>query len=144
MSWEAKIGLVNMVLVAVVVVLGALTGPGEQGTSELIFTAGIALIAGAIVFGLVVPWAKNAADARATGRPARAGLVMSILGFLTVVVFWSGLPIILGAGGAALGQVGRERTSSAGRSRLSMAAVIVGGIAAFLGFALFVLERAGV
>ncbi|MBA2452898.1 MAG: hypothetical protein H0V47_06980 [Chloroflexia bacterium] len=144
MSREAKIGAAGITLALIVVVLGAITGSGEQGTSEILFTAGIALVAGAIVFGLVVPWAKSTTETRAAGRPERTGLVMSILGFLTIVAFWSGLPIILGAGGAALGQVGRERSVSAGRGRLSMAAIVVGGIAAFLGFMVFVLERAGV
>lgn len=144
MSREAKIGVISMALVLIVVVVSALTGPGEQGAGDLIFTAGVAVIAGGIVFGLVVPWAKNAAGARAEGRPARAGFVMSILGFLTVVAFWSGLPVILGAGGAALGQVGRERAVTAGRGGLSMAAIIVGVIAAILGLSFVVLERAGI
>ncbi|MDP9382208.1 MAG: hypothetical protein M3Q29_19110 [Chloroflexota bacterium] len=49
------------------------------------------------------------------------------------MAFWSGLPIILGGAGVALGMAGQERAAEAGRGRLAMAAVIVGALAVLLG-----------
>jgi hypothetical protein len=144
MSREAKVGIASILLVLGLIVVSGITGPGDQGTVAVLLTLGIAVIAGAIVFGLVVPWAKNGTSKRAEGRPSRAGLTMSILGFLSIVAFWSGLPIILGAGGAALGQVGRERSVTAGSGGVAMAALIVGIIAAVVGMIIVPLEIIGI
>lgn len=144
MSREAKIGIVSVLLAFAAVNLAGLTGPGDHGAVEVLLAVGIVVIAGAIVFGLVVPWAKGSSSKRAEGRPSRAGLTMSILGFLSIVAFWSGLPIILGAGGAALGQIGREQAATSGRGGLAIAALIIGTVAAVIGFMLVPLERMGI
>jgi hypothetical protein len=143
MSREATIGI-GATVVAIAVALYANLPVRDDGSllEVLILVGFVALVAG-IVFGLVVPWAKRAM-ANLSNRPATTGIVVSILGFLTIVAFWSGLPVILGAGGAVLGQVGRERAGNAGRGGLAMAALVIGVIAAVGGVAVLVLEQLGI
>ena len=50
---------------------------------------------------------------------ARTALVLSVLGVLSIAVFWSGLPPVLAAGGALLGWGARERT--AGKAAIAIA-----------------------
>lgn len=78
----------------------------------------------AVVYALVVPWAMKRS-------PQKAGLVVSILGFLSLAAFWSGLPVVLGGAGAALGAAGREQTVE--RRGLSTAALAIGGVAVVMG-----------
>jgi hypothetical protein len=62
------------------------------------------------------------------GREAAGAgaLALSMLGLLSVAVFWSGLPPILATGGLLLGWAGRN----AGRGRgLCRAAVAIGALA---------------
>jgi hypothetical protein len=47
----------------------------------------VILVAAALVFGVILPrFVKS----------ARAGLILAIVGLLTIAVFWTGLPTILG------------------------------------------------
>ena len=64
-------------------------------------------IAAAIVFGLVV---RRAPD---TGADVRA-IVLAVLSVLTIVVFWTGLPVVLAAGAACLALSGSTRRGTAG------------------------------
>jgi quinol-cytochrome oxidoreductase complex cytochrome b subunit len=100
-----------------------------------------ALVVGALTFALVVPWARRTKAAQRTNRPAKAGIVCSILGLVTVLAFWSGLPIILGAGGAVLGRMGQERARQAGQRGLALSALALGIVAVVLDIALFLLGR---
>ena len=59
---------------------------------------------GAVRRWAVPRWAGSAAA-------ARAGLILAVLGILTIAVFWSGLPPVLAAGGAVLGWGARERVA---------------------------------
>ena len=51
------------------------------------------------------------------------GLVLSALGVLTVAVFWSGLPVVLGAGGVLLGWKARDQMP--GRAALALGALAI-------------------
>ena len=131
MTRERLIGLVTAV-VAVLMVIYAVYGDSSSDQSQkdsLWQIVVLVLIVSALVFGLLLPWA-------AKRWPARAGLVVSILGFLSVAAFWSGLPIVLGGAGATLGLVGRERV--AGTRGLASVAIAVGVVAAVLGIAVTV------
>jgi hypothetical protein len=74
----------------------------------------------AIVFGLVVPRGLSGA-----WPMARTGLILSVLGLLTVIVFWSGAPPIFALGGILLGYFARQR----GESGMATAAVAIGVLA---------------
>jgi hypothetical protein len=74
----------------------------------------------AIVFGWVVPRA-----ARGAWPMARTGLILSVLGLLTVIVFWSGAPPIFAFAGILLGYFARQR----GEAGMATAAVAIGVLA---------------
>jgi hypothetical protein len=56
--------------------------------------AGMVAVATAVVFGLVV---RTATQANARTR----GVVLSVLGVLSIAVFWTGFPMVLAAGAIA-------------------------------------------
>lgn len=132
MTREAAIGIVSTAAAVALAVYAVLGGPNAQQhqVDSLPYVIGFVVVVGAIVFGLVVPWAKRRGQGN---RPATAGLVASMFGFLTVVAFWSGLPLILGGAGIALGLEGQDRSATAGRPGLARTAMIVGALAVVLG-----------
>ncbi len=144
MSREMSIGIASAIGAAALAAYAVLGGPepDPDQVRTLPYVVGFALVMAGIVFGLVVPWAEKRSQAPRTNRPAKAGLVASILGLLTVVAFWSGLPVILGGAGVALGLAGRERAAEAGRRRLAVAAIIVGALAVLLGVGSTVWDQA--
>ena len=133
MTREMRIGITSALGAAVLAAYAVLGGPERQPdqVESLPYVIGFTLVIAAVVFGLVVPWAEKRSQELRSNRPARAGIVSSVLGILTVVVFWSGLPIILGGAGVALGMAGQERAAQGGRN-LARAAVIAGIVAVVL------------
>lgn len=64
--------------------------PGENGgAAEYAVSVGLCAVLAGILFGIVLPRAE---------RPARAAAWCAGLGVLSLAVFWSGLPFVLGAG----------------------------------------------
>jgi hypothetical protein len=88
------------------------------------------------LFALVGRWAWR--DLGARNRPAKTGLVCSLLGVAGVVVFWLSGPIILGGLGTTLGLEGRRRAAAEGRAAMATAAVAVGIIAFAIGASIWV------
>ena len=133
MSREMLIGITSALGAAALAAYAVLGGPerNPDQVASLPYVIGFTLVIAAVIFGLVVPWAEKRSQELQSNRPAKAGLVSSILGILTVVVFWSGLPIILGGAGVALGMAGQERAVQGGRN-LARAAVIAGIVAVVL------------
>ena len=142
MSREMSIGIVSAIgaaaLAAFAVLGGSESNPDQVKT--LPYVIGFTLVMAGIVFGLVVPWAERRSQALRTNRPAKAGLVASILGLLTVLAFWSGLPVIFGGAGVALGMAGQDRAAEVGRRRLAMAAIIVGALAMLLAVGITIMD----
>jgi len=58
--------------------------------------------------------------------PSNVAFLLSGLGVLTLVLFWTGLPAVLGAGGIVLG---RTQLELAEDRRVPLAAIRVGGAA---------------
>lgn len=92
----------------------------QSGTlPEYLVTAGFILVATALVFGLVVR----------SARPANAGtraLVLAIVGLVTIVGFWTGLPPVLAVAAIACALVARPsggEISGSGKAALGIAAV---------------------
>lgn len=83
------------------------------------------------LFAVVGRWAWR--DTGARNRPARVGLVCSVLGLVGVLVFFLSAPIVLGGLGATLGVEGRRRASTEGRGGLALGAIVVGVIAFAVG-----------
>jgi len=132
-------GMLAILAAVVYVVLSVVVPPiQDDQLGTLWIVVPFAVVVGVAIFRWLVPWAQETSAGRAA-RPAQVGITMSVLGLLSVVAFWSGLPIILGAGGTMLGQVGRKRT--AGQGRLSTAAVVIGLLAIVLCLLVLPLDR---
>lgn len=119
MTRERLIGLMTgaaALLLTLYAVYGDATAPQKQRDSVW-QVAIFSLVATAIAFGVLLPWAMKRV-------PGKAGLIVSILGVLSLAAFWSGLPVVLGSAGATLGMVGRE--GAVERRGRATAAVIVG------------------
>jgi hypothetical protein len=91
--------------------------PGtNNGLAEFLPVVAVIAIATALVFGLVVR----------TARPenaARRGLVLAIVGLLSIPVFWTGLPVVFAAAAVACATL---RRSGLGIAALLISALTVG------------------
>jgi hypothetical protein len=83
------------------------------------------------LFALVGRWSWR--DTGARNRPAKVGLVSSLLGIAAVMVFFLSGPIILGGLGTTLGLEGRRRARAEGRAAVAAAAIVVGIVAFAIG-----------
>jgi hypothetical protein len=113
--------------IVALIALGALAvanfdkGPGEQGgPAEYALMGTVALLVTALVFGRVIP------NARQGARAGRVALIMAVAATLTLVFFWTGLPYVFAPAAILLG-------SAAPRSGESVAAVTLGSAAYLLG-----------
>lgn len=101
---------------------------GENGgAGPYAITLGVSLLLAAVLFGWAIP---------RTERPARAGLIAGAIGALSVAVFWTGFPYVLGPAAIVLGLAGRARadTRTAGTVAVILGALVtLGGIAAVVG-----------
>jgi hypothetical protein len=98
-------------------------GEEDSDLSGFLVLAAVPLAIAALLFLRLIP------RSRAQGNPPRAGIITSILGFLTVAVFWTNLPYVLGAAGIVLGSASRDQAPATGRSGLGTAAVVIGALA---------------
>jgi hypothetical protein len=97
-------------------------GPAETGPDDPIWawlsTVGIAIAIGGAVFAGAVRTAKPS-------NTVRRGLIIGVLSIPTIVVFWSGLPVIL-ASAAACCALANGRPSRLGIVTLVVAAAVFG------------------
>jgi hypothetical protein len=129
------VAITAVVAVAISAALGAWGSFGDNGDfgdywPVLIIIAVLA----AIVFGFVVPRAV-----RGAWPAARTGLILSVLGLLTVAVFWSGAPPIFALPGILLGYFARQRGETTG---VATAAVSVGVLAVVADIAIYIGDQA--
>jgi hypothetical protein len=92
-------------------------GGENGGTPEFIGGSVVLVLLAALIFGRVLP---NTAD------PAKVAIWCAALALITGVVFWSGLPMLLGVAAVA---AGARANSTAGT-----VAAAVGGLMAVAGF----------
>jgi hypothetical protein len=111
---------------AVLLAIGALAAANFTGTDEnggagpyVIGVAACAIVA-AVLFARVLPGAAN---------PARASWILAALALVTCVVFWTGLPIVLGMGAVYSGLRADRRAPAA----LGALAVVLGVVGCFIG-----------
>lgn len=101
----AVVGLATWAVATVFIVINA------HDVGEMIISPAIAAVVAALLFGWLLP------SRMVTGSPG-AALTLSVLAVpLTVVAFWSGVPVLLAVAGAMLGagsiEVGRKRSYAA-------------------------------
>jgi hypothetical protein len=84
------------------------------------------LIAAALLLRFV-PATEAETDGNA---PARRSLVLGVIALVTVAVFWTGLPIVVGIPALVLGAEGRARAGTYGHGGEATAGALLGGVAA--------------
>ena len=119
-----------LVISAALAAWGTFGGGESHATREYLVELLIIIVAIASVFGFVLPRSVGAANA------ARTALILSVLGLLSVAVFWAGLPPVLAIGGIVLAR-------TAGTSGLARAALIVGGLALLADLAVYLGDQLG-
>ncbi|MGN6301682.1 MAG: hypothetical protein ACTHN8_11400 [Angustibacter sp.] len=117
--------------VAVALVGSAVSWIAANTRGEAIGEAIFIPVLTALVFALVV--------ARGLRRPAAGGrgIAMGVIGLLAVpVAFWSGIPLVLGAGATMLGQAGRRADEGSGKAIASFVLgvlTLIGYVAVYVG-----------
>jgi hypothetical protein len=125
------VGVATAILTAVALAAANFTGDGENGgAGPYALTLIVSLAVAAILFGWVIPRIE---------RPARAGLVVGVLGVLSVAAYWTGLPYVLGPAAIALGLLGRARAEGKGAAA---AGVVLGALATAGAIAAVILDQA--
>lgn len=118
--------------VSVLAASTALTFYGAHQIREAVVVTVIIAATVVGVYGFLLPRKLSHDSAGGTA------LTLSVLAALLIMpAFWSGLPLVLGAAGAALGYAGRSAPSGSGKS---VAAFVIGLLASISYFATYALE----
>jgi hypothetical protein len=90
----------------------------------------VSVVGTLIAAGLLLRFVP-ATEAETDGNaPARRALVLGVVALVTCVVFWTGLPIIIGIPALVLAAEGRARAATYGQGGEATAGAILGGFAA--------------
>ena len=109
-------GLGAAALTAAALAVANFAGSGENGGGpEYAVTLAGCLAVAAAVAGWAIP---------RSSRPGRLGLILGLVGVLSLAVFWSGLPYVLGPAAIVLGLRGRG-TEERGQGT---AALVIGAL----------------
>ncbi len=123
------IGFAVAALTAVALAVANFGGGENGGTGPYALTLVLCLVVATALFGWAIP---------RTERPARAGIIVAVIGVLSVAAFWSGLPFVLGPAAIVLGLAGRNRPSS---GTAGTAAIVLGALATAGGIAALVFDQ---
>lgn len=96
----------------------------SESLGEYLVLAGSIGVAAAVIFVLVGRFLRKGEPARS----ARTGLITGVLGVVTVLVFWSGLPLLFGSAAVLAGSEAR-RTATGGSRAAAITAMVVGALA---------------
>ena len=125
------VGVAAAILTAVALAAANFAGTGENGgVGPYALTLIVSIAVAVVLFGWAIPRIE---------RPARAGLVLGLLGILSVAAYWTGLPYVLGPAAIALGLLGHARAGGKGAAR---AAVVLGALATVGAIAAVILDQA--
>jgi len=127
MARRTPIALAAMVLAVVLLAIGAYSGDDDD-TGYFISASLISIAVAIVLFWVVLP---------RISRPGLGALILGIIAVATIVVFWLGLPTIVGAAAIAIGLGARESSSEPGKATagivLGALAVVVHIVFAFVG-----------
>jgi hypothetical protein len=102
----------------------------EEGDSDVVGWLIVSAVASVIAAALLIRFVPaTEADPGGDNKPARRGLVLSVLSLITVAVFWTGLPFALGVPALALAATGRARAPQQGHGGQATAAAILAALA---------------
>lgn len=106
--------------------------PKQDQKDAVPSTIVVAAVVAAVVFGVLVPMALRSIREQGS-RPTTWAMTLSVVAFLTLAVFWSGIPLIIGTAAAWVAWEGRATALQvAVRPKLYTIALVLGGIAAVL------------
>jgi hypothetical protein len=102
--------------------------PEEDALREFLVVTGMIAACTAVVFGVAIPRAV------ARGRVAGVALTLSLLGLLLAAVYWTGLPPVLGLGGAVLARRGADARTGLARGAFAIGVLaVLADLAALIG-----------
>jgi cation transport ATPase len=112
---ERLAGALALLITVPALAYGNFTAGGEGGAGPFAVSVGVCAVLAAVLFGRVLP---------STAEPARAAWILAALALLTCVVFWSGLPFVLGMGAIySGGRAGRSAPAALGALAIVLAFV---------------------
>jgi hypothetical protein len=82
-----------------------------------------------IMAGFLLRFVPASEDEFEGNAPARRGLVLAFVAVITLLGFWTGLPIVLGIPALVLGAEGRARADAHGQGAEATAALVLAGFA---------------
>jgi hypothetical protein len=124
-------GLAAAVLAAAALAGANFVSEGENGgAGPYAVTLGISLALAAGMFGWAIP---------RSSRPGRDGLVAAAFALLSLPVYWTGLPYVLGPAALVLGLIGRARPQGRG---VATTAAVLGALATVAAIAAVVADGA--
>ena len=119
---------VGIVLIVVSTAFGYWLNVGDDD-KEVVAWIVVCIVDSLILAALLlrfVPATESETDGNA---PARRALVLGVAALITVVVFWTALPIVLGIPALVLGAEGRARAATQGHLGEATAGMVLGGFA---------------
>jgi hypothetical protein len=107
----------------------------EEGDADVGGWLIVSVVASLLAAGLLLRFVPaTESDADAVNKPARRGLVLSILAVITLAVFWTGLPFVLGVPGLVLAAEGQARAPQQGHGGEATAATVLAVLAIIAAF----------
>jgi hypothetical protein len=124
----------NIALVcAVLLLIGMPVGWLPGSTSDVVGMCVIGLAVLAIMAGLVL-WLVPRERLQERSRANRTALILGIVSIIACGIFWTGLPLAIGAAALALGLSQRESAASGEGRGMATAGVVLGGFAVLASF----------
>jgi hypothetical protein len=105
---------------------------GEGDVVGWLIVSVVASVVAAVLLLRFVPATES--DGDSANKPARRGLVLSVLFVFMLAVFWTGLPFALGVPGLVLAAEGRARAPQQGRGGEATVAAVLAVLAIVLAF----------
>jgi hypothetical protein len=100
---------------------------GDADVAGWLIVSAIASVIAAALLLRFVPASES--ETEPNNKPARRGLVLGVLSVITVAVFWTALPFVLGVPALVLGAEGRARSTSEGHGGEATAAIVLSAAA---------------
>src|SRR3954451_4411734 len=117
---------VGVVVLVVSTAFGYWLNVGEDDKEVLAWII-VCLVGSAIMAALLLRFVP-ATEAEFDGNaPARRALVLGAAALVTCILFWTGLPIVLGVPALVLGAEGRARAGTHGQGAEATAGMVLGG-----------------
>jgi hypothetical protein len=102
----------------------------EEGEGDVVgwlIVSAVASLIAALLLLRFVP--ASEAEPSGDNKPARRALILGVLSFITIAVFWTGLPFALGVPALVLAATGQARAPQEGHGGQATAAAVLAALA---------------